>query len=100
MTYYIEITNQFSKWLHKLKDRKAKAAIIKRIELIEFTGNLGDHKAVGDNISELRFFIGPGYRVYYTIRNSQIVLLLAGGDKSSQSRDIKAASIILEALHD
>jgi len=98
MTYYIETTEQFSKWLRKLKDRKAKAAIIKRIELIEFTGNLGDHKPVGDNISELRFFVGPGYRVYYTIRNGQIVLLLAGGDKSSQSRDIKAASIILETL--
>ena len=58
------------------------------------TGNLGDHKPVGDGVYELRVDIGPGYRVYFTWRGNDVVLLLIGGDKSSQNRDIKKAKQI------
>lgn len=82
----------------KAQNVQAQAAIIKRIEVIEVTGNLGDHKSLGQGLSELRFFQGPGYRVYYTMRGQKIILLLAGGDKSSQQRDIKQALEIMELL--
>ncbi|BAK72815.1 conserved hypothetical protein [Arcobacter sp. L] len=61
-------------------------------------GNFGDHKSVGNNISELRIPTGPGYRVYYTQKDDEIIVLLVGGDKSSQSDDIKKANEILKEL--
>jgi len=61
-------------------------------------GNFGDHKSVGNNISELRITTGPAYRVYYTKQNDEIIVLLIGGDKSSQSEDIKKANEILKEL--
>ena len=61
---------------------------------------MGDVKAMGEEVSEMRLFVGKGYRLYYTLRNQQLVILLCGGDKSSQSRDIKKAKELLEQLED
>ena len=73
-----------------MRDLRAKVAIARRIERVKL-GNLGDVKSVGEGISELRVTVGAGYRVYFTMRNGLIVVLLAGGDKSTQQADIKRA---------
>lgn len=83
-------TAEFARWLRKLKDRNAKARIQARIDRMEL-GNFGDVEPVGEGVSELRIFYGPGYRVYFTRRSSIVVILLTGGDKSSQAKDIKKA---------
>jgi len=88
--YELRETKIFSKWLLKLKDIKGKVAIIRRIKRLS-TGNFGDHKTIGDGVSELRITVGPGYRVYYTQQESEIIILLVGGDKSTQSKDIEKA---------
>ena len=80
----------FTDWLKKLRDRKARIAIDRRIFRIE-TGNLGDHKYLKQGVSELRIVVGPGYRIYFAQSGSQIILLLCGGDKSTQSSDIERA---------
>jgi putative addiction module killer protein len=95
--YIIKQTDTFSKWLLALKDIKGKVSILRRVDRMK-SGNFGDHKAVGDNISELRITTGRGYRVYYTIKNQEVVVLLIAGDKSSQSSDIKKAKKINEEL--
>jgi putative addiction module killer protein len=84
-------TDEFAKWLKKLRDRDAKARINFRVRRIEFTGNLGDYKLISEGIGEIRIDCGPGYRLYFTRRNTELILLLIGGDKSSQQRDIKRA---------
>ena len=83
-------TEVFEKWLRRLRDQRAKASILTRIERIE-DGNFGDHSSVGGGINELRIHVGQGYRVYYIIRSRKVVILLCGGDKSSQQRDISRA---------
>ena len=80
----------FDRWLRKLKDRRAVARILVRMDRLSL-GNPGDVKAVGGGISELRIDYGPGYRVYYLQAGSRLILLLCGGDKSSQDRDINQA---------
>jgi putative addiction module killer protein len=80
----------FSGWLKKLKDKSARAHIRRRIDRLHL-GNEGDHKSVGQGVFELRLAFGPGYRVYYGKANDALVVLLCGGDKSSQSKDIKLA---------
>ncbi len=87
----IRRTEEFAKWLRRLKDSNAKARINIRIRRIELTENLGDFKALGDGVSELRIDYGPGYRLYFSQRGNAIILLLIGGDKSSQQRDIRMA---------
>lgn len=84
-------TDEFARWLKRLKDNNARARINVRIRRISLTGNLGDAKPVGDGVFELRIDYGPGYRLYYSKRENEIVLLLIGGDKSSQQRDIDKA---------
>ena len=84
-------TDEFTKWMKRLRDTDAKARINVRIRRISLTGNFGDVKPVGDGVYELRIDYGPGYRVYYSQRGSEIVLLLIGGDKSSQQKDIDKA---------
>lgn len=93
MRYEIETTVTFSKWLKSLKDRQAVKAIAMRLTRAE-AGNLGDVKGVGGGVSEMRIFVGKGYRLYYTMRNGKVVILLCGGDKTSQSRDIEKAKVM------
>lgn len=88
-------TTEYSKWFYKLKDGKAKAKIDVRVRRIAAQDHFGDFKPVGDGICELRIDYGPGYRIYYTQRGEEIVLLLIGGDKSTQQSDIKKAKQIL-----
>jgi putative addiction module killer protein len=80
----------FDRWLRKLKDRRAAARVLVRIDRLA-AGNPGDVKPVGNGISELRIDYGPGYRVYYLQDGQRLILLLCGGDKSGQDRDIKQA---------
>lgn len=86
----IRKTEHFATWLDNLHDIRARARIMVRIERI-VAGNPGDVKPVGEGVSELRINYGPGYRVYYQQRGSTLIILLAGGDKRSQSKDIKTA---------
>jgi len=82
--------NPFRKWLHALRDVRARAKIRVRLNRVRL-GNFGDAKPVGGGVSELRISHGPGYRVYFAREGSTVVLLLCGGDKSSQKRDITKA---------
>ncbi len=93
--YEIKSTKIFSKWLFKLKDLKGRIVVARRIERMEH-GNFGDSKSVGTYISELRIPTGPGYRVYFSKREEKIIILLVGGDKSTQSKDIEKAEKLLE----
>uniref|UniRef100_UPI004057AF4E type II toxin-antitoxin system RelE/ParE family toxin n=1 Tax=Candidatus Electronema sp. TaxID=2698783 RepID=UPI004057AF4E len=86
----IRKTKIFANWLDKLRDIQARARVLVRIKRLA-EGNAGDAKSVGEGVFELRIHYGPGYRVYYTKIGHEIVLLLAGGDKSTQSDDIKTA---------
>ena len=86
----IRKTDTYAQWIDSLRDLQARARIQVRIERLA-AGNAGDVKAVGDGVSELRIDYGPGYRVYFTKRGREVVILLAGGDKSTQSADIKIA---------
>jgi putative addiction module killer protein len=83
-------TNEFAHWLDSLRDIRARARIQARIERLA-SGNPGDVKPVGEGVSELRIDYGPGYRVYFMQKGSVSIILLAGGDKSTQTRDIKTA---------
>jgi len=91
--YRVKRSEPFIKWVKKLKDDMAKAKIAMRITQTE-QGNLGDTKSVGDGIHEMRIHYGPGYRLYYTNENGNIIFLLIGGDKSTQQNDIEKAKEI------
>lgn len=80
-------TDDFDRWLRKLKDRQGRLRILSRIDRLSF-GNPGDVKAVGQGVLELRLTYGPGYRIYYAHRGNRVALLLCGGDKSTQTNDI------------
>jgi putative addiction module killer protein len=84
------MTDTFAAWLRELRDRKARSRITDRIQRLE-GGNPGDVAPVGEGVSEMRIHYGPGYRVYYVNRGGELVILLCGGDKASQARDIDAA---------
>lgn len=88
-------TDDFEKWLRKLKDRVGRLRIVERLDRLA-AGNPGDAKPVGHGIWELRLTFGPGYRVYYLHDGSQVILLLCGGDKSTQPRDIERAYQLAE----
>lgn len=92
-------TDEFSSWLTALHDVHAKARILTRIRRLS-GGNPGDVKAVGSGISEMRIDYGPGYRIYFVQRGSIMVVLLCGGDKRTQARDIAKAKLLAEALED
>ena len=83
-------TYPFDLWLASLEDRQARARIRKRLARVRL-GNLGDYKSVGEGVQELRINYGPGYRIYFARSDNQIVLLLCGGDKKTQSKDILKA---------
>ena len=93
----IRKTDIYAKWLDGLRDVRARARILVRVERLA-EGNAGDTEPVGEGVSELRINYGPGYRVYYKQQGSELVILLAGGDKGSQSRDIKAALALARNL--
>jgi len=93
----IRQTATYSEWFTSLRDRAAKARIDIRLRRLSL-GNFGDVKPVGEGVSELRIHFGPGYRVYFTQREKEIVILLVGGDKSSQDQDIKLAKALAHEL--
>lgn len=93
----IRETEVYKKWFARLRDTVAKARILVRIRRVSL-GNFGEYRDLGDSVSELKFRFGPGYRVYYTIRNGELVILLAGGDKSTQSNDIARAKALAKNL--
>jgi putative addiction module killer protein len=95
--YEIQKTDEFDSWLSALGDQKAVAKIASRIERLGL-GNPGDVKPVGEGISEMRLTYGPGYRVYYKQTGKKIILILCGGDKSTQDNDIKRAKAIAAQL--
>jgi putative addiction module killer protein len=86
----IRKTDLFAEWLDGLRDIQARARVQARIERLAM-GNPGDVQPVGEGVSELRIHYGPGYRVYFTQRGRQVIVLLAGGDKSTQAKDIRTA---------
>ncbi|MEY9235450.1 putative addiction module killer protein [Bradyrhizobium japonicum] len=95
----IRETEQFSSWLSNLRDAMAKAKVLVRVERLA-KGNAGDVKPVGEGISELRIHHGAGYRVYFTQRGEELILLLCGGDKDSQDKDIANAKKIASELEE
>ena len=93
----VRLTSEFESWLDGLRDKKAQVRIVARLRQAE-TGNLGDWKAVGTGVSEMRVNFGPGYRLYFARKGSVLIIMLAGGDKSSQATDIRRAQRILKQL--
>jgi putative addiction module killer protein len=91
------ITPEFDTWLSRVRDRQAAMAIVGRLSRARL-GNLGHWRAVGDGISEMKIDVGKGYRVYFTQRGDVLVIILCGGDKSTQSADIKRAKVIAKDL--
>jgi len=92
-------TENFKKWIRCLKDKVTQSIITARIRRIS-AGNFGDVRSVGENIFELRIDYGPGFRVYYTQKGREIVILLCGGDKSTQKRDVETAKEIAKNLEE
>lgn len=86
-------TDEFAEWLTNLRDRQGRAKILSRIDQLE-EGNPGVTRSVGSGLSEMKIDFGPGYRVYYIHRGEEIVILLCGGDKSTQERDIERAKTL------
>ncbi|TAN49455.1 MAG: type II toxin-antitoxin system RelE/ParE family toxin [Rhodospirillales bacterium] len=86
----VEKTDVYREWIDDLKDRAGRARILVRIDRL-IDGNPGQHRDLTDGVSELKIDFGPGYRVYYTLRGARLLLLLAGGDKSTQQKDIAMA---------
>ena len=95
----IRETGEFITWLSRLKDQEAKARIAARVRRLAF-GNPGDVAPIGKGLSELRIQYGPGYRVYFMQRGASLILLLCGGDKSSQQEDIARAKLLAENWKD
>jgi putative addiction module killer protein len=95
----VRVTENFKKWIRGMTDRIAQSVINARIRRIS-AGNFGDSKPVGDGVSELRIDYGPGFRVYFTMRGREIVILLCGGDKSTQNRDIETAERIAQNIEE
>ncbi len=96
--YIIEKTDEFDRWLRKLKDLRAKAKILFRIQKIENDEHFGDCEPFGDGIRELKIDYAKGYRVYFKESDGKIIILLIGGDKSTQQRDIDKSKEILKRL--
>jgi putative addiction module killer protein len=99
MRYDIETTGVFDKWLAGIADIRFRARVAVRFDHIRL-GNFGDHKALGGGLFELRFFFGPGFRVYCTVKKGRVVFLLCGGDKARQTKDIEKARNIMVMLED
>jgi len=96
--YFIEKTEEFDKWLRKLKDLRAKAKILFRIQKIENEEHFGDCEPVGNGIRELKIDYAKGYRIYFKELDGKIIILLVGGEKSTQQQDIEKAKEILKRI--
>ena len=92
-------TTRFATWLAGLRDDRARARILKRLDRAA-GGNLGDVAPVGEGVSEMRIFYGPGYRAYFVQRGAELIVLLCGGDKSSQGADIEEAKALAKAIEE
>ncbi len=92
----VEKTDEYRDWIDGLKDLSGRARILMRVDRL-IHGNPGDHRNLTDGVSDLRIDVGPGYRVYYAKRGQRLLVLLAGGDKSSQSKDIVKAIQLAKA---
>lgn len=99
MRYTLRSTTQYNKWFAGLKDPRVKVKILARLNRVE-NGNFGDFKQISTNLFELRLFFAGGLRIYYTIQDDKLVLLLAGGDKSTQAKDIAKAHDLIDELED
>lgn len=97
MQYRIVRTETFVRWFDALRDRKGQTIVARRIERVA-NGNLGDVKALGGGLHELRVAFGPGYRIYFVYQDDVMIVLLTGGDKGSQARDIAAARAMIEEV--
>lgn len=86
----VEKTDEFGRWIDDLKDKAGRARILMRVDRL-IHGNPGTHRNLTGGVSELKIDFGPGYRVYYSIRGDRLLLLLVGGDKSTQERDVQTA---------
>ena len=95
--FQVQQTELFAKWLVNLHDVRAKARILARLDSARL-GNLGAAKSVGGGVSEMRIDVGAGYRVYFTRRQRVVVILLCGGDKSSQTKDITRARLLAQDI--
>lgn len=95
--FTVRLTEEFQGWLDDLADQRAQVRIVARLRQAE-AGNLGDWASVGAEVSEMRVHFGPGYRLYFTRRGGVLIIMLAGGDKGSQARDIKRAQRIAAEL--
>lgn len=93
----VQMTEVYRDWINSLKDRAGRARVQVRVDRLAH-GNPGQHRALTDGVCELKIDVGPGYRVYYTERGGVLIVLLAGGDKSSQQRDIKTAIALAQGL--
>jgi putative addiction module killer protein len=97
MMIEIKMTRQFEKWFHGFRDARTKARIAERLRVLQLDGHFGDVKSLGQDLHEMRFFFGAGYRIYYAHEDDCVVLLLGGGDKNTQVKDIAAAYALLKA---
>lgn len=86
----VEKTHEYSEWIDGLKDRAGRARVLVRVDRL-IDGNPGQHRVLTEGVAELKIDFGPGYRVYYTQRGERLLLLIAGGDKSTQAKDIATA---------
>ena len=93
----VQITEVYRDGIHSLKDRVGRARVQVRVDRL-VNGNPGQHRVLTDGVCELKVDFGPGYRVYYTERAGVVIILLAGGDKSTQQKDIKAAILLAQNL--
>jgi len=97
--YTVRLTEEFQDWLDELSDKRAQLRVVARLRQAE-AGNLGDWASVGGDVSEMRVHFGPGYRLYFTRRGSVLIIMLAGGDKSTQTRDIRRAQRLASEIGD
>lgn len=97
MRYEVQQTGLFGKWLADLRDDRARSRILLRLRSAQL-GNLGDVRSVGASVSEMRIDVGPGYRVYFTQRHRALIILLCGGDKSTQAKDIARAHLMAQSI--
>ncbi|ODU01817.1 MAG: addiction module protein [Thiobacillus sp. SCN 63-1177] len=95
----VSMTEVYRDWINDLKDRAGRARIQMRVDRLAH-GNPGQHRNLTHGIAELKIDVGPGYRVYYTERNGELIILLAGGDKSTQQQDIKTATALASNLQE